>query len=136
VELINKFINKGVIKGWFIGEVPIGRKRLRQRGITYRMGKFYVDLICVEGIYENKPMRFDFRYEDFILKEIKHRWVWLIEAKQELNAEAIGQILIDKHIFPEDYPQLRVKGLCIICERADEILKDVCERLGIKVFEV
>ena len=136
VELINLFINKGVIKGWFIGEVPIGRKRLKQRGINYRMGKFYVDLICVEGIYEKKPMRFDFRYEDFILKEIKHRWVWLLEAKQELNAEVIGQILIDKYIFPEDYPQLHVKGSGIICGKADEILKDVCKRLGIKVFEV
>jgi len=134
-ELIDAFINKGIIKGWFLREVPIGRKRLRQMGIEYRMGKFYVDLVCVEGIYDKKPMRFDTRYEEFILKETKHKLVWLLEAKQELNAEVIGQILIDKHIFPEDYPQLHVKGLGIICERADEMLKDVCKRLGIQVFQ-
>lgn len=82
VELVNIFINKGILKGWFIGEVPIGRKRLRQRDIGYPMGMFYVDMICVEGIYEKKPIKFNFRYEDFILKEIKHKWVWLLEIKR------------------------------------------------------
>jgi len=135
-ELINAFINKGVVKGWFIGEVPIGRKRLKQKGIENQRGKFYIDLVCIEGIYERKPMKFNPRYEDFILKEIEHKWVWLLEAKQELNAEVIGQILIDKYIFPEDYPQLHIRGLGIICETADEMLRDVCKRLGIVVFQI
>ncbi|MCC6019113.1 MAG: hypothetical protein LM601_08780 [Candidatus Verstraetearchaeota archaeon] len=133
-NLLNDFINRGVLKGWFIGEFPIGRKRLGKMGIDYRVGKFYIDMVCVEGIYGRKPMRFDFRYEEFIMKEIEYKWVWLLEAKRELNAESIGQILIDKYLFPEDYPQIRIKGLGIICRKADEVLKEICGKMGIEVF--
>jgi len=135
-ELINAFINKGILKGWFLGQVPIGRKRLEQRGITHKRGRFYIDLICVEGVHGKKPMRFDPRYEDFILKEIKYRKIWLLEAKKELNAEVIGQLVIDRHLFPEDYPHFNIKGLGIICKISDEILEDICRRMRITVFRV
>lgn len=35
---------------------------------------------------------------------------------------------IDKYIFPEDYPQLHIKGLEVICEEADEILNEVYKK--------
>jgi len=136
VDLINAFINSGIIKGWCIGEFPIGRRRLKQMGFDYRMGRFRIDLVCVEGVYGRKPMRFDFRFEEFILREARGKPVWLLEVKRELNAEAIGQILIAKYLFPEDYPELHVKGLGIVCEITDEILEDICRKLGIHVFKI
>lgn len=59
---------------------------------------------------------------------------WIVEVKRKLNAEAVGQVLINAYLFTQDYPKLTICGKGIICEVSDELIQPVCEAHGVQVF--
>ena len=62
--------------------------------------------------------------------------MWILEVKKELNAEALGQILIYEYWFKKDNPNIHVKGKGIICERRTELIEEVCRKYNVKIFVV
>ncbi|RLI76236.1 hypothetical protein DRP05_13270 [Archaeoglobales archaeon] len=58
---------------------------------------------------------------------------WIIEGKEKLNYEAIGQVGVYSCLFSKDYPQFTVKK-AILCEESDPLLESCCKEFGIAVF--
>ncbi len=75
---------------------------------------------------------------NFVLKAdymvISKNNVWILEGKENLNFEAIGQILTYKYMVEKDYPWLGKLKIGIVCMYGDEKLERVCKELGIEVF--
>jgi hypothetical protein len=61
---------------------------------------------------------------------------WVIEIKESLNYEAIGQVLIYKDLLEEDYPWLGSLNMGIACLYGDERLEPTCEKYGIRIFKL
>jgi len=59
---------------------------------------------------------------------------WVIEIKERLNYEAIGQVLVYKDLLEEDYPWLGSLKMGIACLYGDNRLEPTCEKYGIEVF--
>ncbi|MEA2033306.1 MAG: hypothetical protein U9N41_06970 [Euryarchaeota archaeon] len=59
---------------------------------------------------------------------------WVIEGKEKLNYEAIGQVLVYKDLLKEDYLELGEIKKGIACFEGDERLEPTCKKLGIEVF--
>ncbi len=147
VEVINRFIKSGILRGWFIGEVPVGLEAIKRKA----RGKGYsekeidmvkgvyskkIDLICVLGV-NKRPIRVSLKQWEWVRKhELMGKSVWLLEAKRRLSAEALGQILVNDYLFKRDNPGIRVVGLGIICEDTDELVEEVCKKYGVMVFRV
>jgi hypothetical protein len=60
---------------------------------------------------------------------------WVIEAKEKLNYESVGQVLIYKQLMEEDYPWLGNLKMGIVCSEGYGVERS-CERLGIEVFVI
>ncbi len=67
---------------------------------------------------------------------INNERAWIIEFKRNLNYEAIGQVLVYKDVFEMEYPEYAEVKMGIACEKADHFLKNVAEKIGIKVFSL
>ena len=59
---------------------------------------------------------------------------WVIEGKKKLNYEAIGKVLVYKHLLEMDYPELGDIKMGIACFESDKRLERICEELNIEVF--
>lgn len=65
--------------------------------------------------------------------------VWIVEVKTtRLNWEAVGQILGYKALFEDDWSNVNVIGLGIVCEEenSDEFIEHACQKLGIHVWKM
>jgi len=60
--------------------------------------------------------------------------IWLIEAKRQLNFEALGQILTYKKLYEKEISPLKNIKLGIICEEVDEEIEEVCKREEVIIF--
>lgn len=127
-RLLNDFIDSGVLCGWFIGEFPVQADARR---------KYFIDMICVKGI-DKPPRRIGITppRRDWIISDIKSNPVWLLEAKTELNPEAIGQVLVYKSLFRRQFQRNPVEGIGIVTRDASTTLRVICGELGIRVFIV
>jgi len=137
VDLLWRFKRSGKLSGWFIREVPVG---LSVRGRP----PMRIDAICVEGdpprfltLEDRIPTARDSNVWTRVLRStLQGRSVWILEVKRELNAEALGQILIYEYWFKKDNPDIHVKGKGIICERRTRLIEEVCRKYSVKVFVV
>jgi len=59
---------------------------------------------------------------------------WIIEGKEELNYEAIGQVLTYTVLFEQDHPSLGEIRMGIACKSVDDKFMDVCKKYKIEVF--
>lgn len=75
------------------------------------------------------------KYIDCVCKISDENEVWIIEAKKELNYEAIGQVLTYSDLFSLDYPCLKIRK-AIICEKSDPPLENTCKKREIEVFVI
>lgn len=125
-RLIERFIRSGKLEGNFKKEDRVGRRRMK-----YASEKAHSRDLFVEG-KESGEEQYYYRRVDAVC-EIDE-CVWILEAKKELNNQVIGQVLVSDFLYQEDYPQKETrKG--IICESGNEVLEEVCEKYGIKVFK-
>ena len=60
---------------------------------------------------------------------------WVIEAKERLNYEAVGQVNVLSYLFSRDYPQFSIKK-AIVCERTDPLIESFCKEFNIAVFHL
>ncbi len=67
-----------------------------------------------------------------ILNSLTKEPVWLIEAKRVLDSDVLGQILVNRSLFKEDYPHLRIEGMGIICIEANDRLRRIFKKYKIK----
>lgn len=59
--------------------------------------------------------------------------VELIEVKQGLSEEVLGQCLVGRALFAEQYPHLRVERTVALCKVADPRMVQVCRRADVNV---
>lgn len=66
------------------------------------------------------------------------RKVWIFEAKCYGGSlfDALGQVLVKNELFREDYPDSKIVGLGVICEKSDQLMEHACSKLNVKMFEV
>lgn len=110
-DLIELFINSGIIQGSFEREVKVGSSIWSIEGKVLDWRKI-IDLVCYTT-----------------------NCVWIIEAKKELNFEAIGQVIVYSTLYAENDPTKVIKK-GIICYATDEDLIRVCRKNGITVFKI
>jgi len=137
------FVNSGILKGEWYTEVPVGFKAFQKRAswrdnlayiekITYSKAK-RIDLVCIPSENNVFHPRIDSRHLDQL--NFNGKRVWLIETKKKLDYCALGQILVYKHLFLEDWDAI-VEGIGIAFEEGDKIIEKVCAELGVKTWYV
>ena len=160
-ELVDWFIDCGYLKGIFLREVPVGFSEILkpealddEKAIAFATPYTKkIDLICIESIGTELDRELRVRklppwhilarhpikiWEWLsIRREFKGRNVWLIEVKRRLNAESLGQILVDKYMFEMDNRNyFNIKELVIVYLEEDPIVKSVCKQYGITTVKV
>jgi len=148
-EIIDRFINSGIISGWFLQEIPVGlkifenilAKEYHEKELTRLRGTLTVlsrkiDLVCIVGI-NRPPLKPKFKDWLKIREELKGTKAWLFEVKDRLNAEALGEILINEYLFKKDNPDIHVIGKGIICGKRGPnslLIGEACKAYRVKVF--
>lgn len=61
--------------------------------------------------------------------------VWILEFKEKINYEAIGQIFVYKDLFLEDYPECSNVKTGIVYNHSSFLVESVCKNLDIEVFK-
>lgn len=92
-------------------------RKFLQEELSYIYGSFKPSLI---------------KFVDFLVLFDDHCWV--LEGKEKLNFEAIGQVLVYRELIKEDYPHLGEVRMGVICFEGDSILEKTCKNLEIEVF--
>jgi hypothetical protein len=106
-ELIEKFIKSDILKGKFCLEVKVGSQV--SGPFDYRKS---IDLLC-HGEKET----------------------WVIEAKERLNYEALGEVITYAHLYAKEHPSEEIR-MGIICSELDEEILETCKFYGITVFKL
>jgi len=128
-NLLIQFVEKQILKGHFLIQVPICG------------GRFRIDATCIKS----KSFKFPFPITIYrrlkglsrILSSLdKGTSVWVLEIKDKLNFEVLGQILVDMYYFPREYPNLKVEGYGIICDVSDKYMETVLKQYKVHVFEI
>jgi len=113
-SLLKRLVESGLLKGRVRCQVPVGVRIFTKSGIKR------VDMVCET---ENE--------------------VWIIEAKERLNWEAIGQVICYAILYDDDYelpkkwfslPKRDIKK-AIVCRETDPVLVHCCRALGIHIFQ-
>lgn len=64
----------------------------------------------------------------------KENEIWLVEAKEKLNFEALGQVLTYEKLYREQFSPQKALKLGIVCEEGDSGIEQACQSQGMKVF--
>lgn len=111
LRILDIFIGSGVLKGKFEQEVKVGRRIFKTGRGTFDWRKC-IDLIC-----ETDPE------------------IWILEGKNRLNYEALGEVLTYSTLYAEEFPEKRLK-MGIVCGTTEEEILKTCRKQGVTVFEV
>ncbi|MEM4469205.1 MAG: hypothetical protein QXS32_09085 [Candidatus Nezhaarchaeales archaeon] len=141
-ELISAFLKSSRVGGLCVLEFPLIPPYLvNQLPKNLKMFQVFprVDLVCFEGGESSFESS-----EKLSLQELQElvmwgagRVVWVLEAKNKLARDVIGDILFDKHVLPLCYPELATKAkFGVIVGEADKHYMEIAWRLGIEVFVV
>ena len=76
----------------------------------------------------------DLPYMRTIAKQLRGNRVWLVEIKEYLNAQALGQVLIYAYHFAQDYPEMTLGRFLVGCVRTDPVVEEVSTMLGIETI--
>ena len=60
---------------------------------------------------------------------------WIIELKDELDHKALGQVLVYKDLFLEDYTNYSNVKKGIVCNESSPLIEPVCKKFSVDVFE-
>jgi hypothetical protein len=122
------------VGGLIITEVPIGRDGPREWPPGAKQGR-------IDGVRLAAPppslsdgihaFTRDTRHNTEIL--IAGSRVEVIEVKQDLNKDVLGQVIAGADLLEMEYAPAQVDPV-VVCEVGDPALEAVCERRGIAVF--
>ena len=149
-ELLLQFCERHILEGKFLPEFRVGKKiavklpRAGDDNPTLRP----IDAVCVLGLPHNDDLVWlGNEGKKRMTKSRRGRlakaeWnptigakVALIEVKSgKPTLESVGQILVYRALFQQDYPQCPVEQLWIIARQDDAQVRIACEELGISVW--
>lgn len=141
-ELINAFLKSSRVSGLCVLEFPLIPSYLvNQLPKNLKMFQLFprADLVCFEGGESSFESS-----EKLSLQELQElvrlsagRVVWVLEAKNRLARDVIGDILFDMHVLPLCYPELATNAkFGVIVGEADKHYTEIAWRLGVEVFIV
>lgn len=84
----------------------------------------------------SKLLTIDNTSMDAIARQLVGKNVWLVELKQDLSYSALGQVLVYKHHFTRNHPEVPVSRCIIACTRTDSVIEEVCTEFGIETVEL
>jgi hypothetical protein len=125
-SILFDFVDKDILSGEYYTRVPICNNHIR------------MDVVCIKGSKINIPISTYGKLEELkrYLNTLRGIMAWVLEIKEQLNFEALGQIIVDKHYFSREYPNISVEVYGILCRSNDKVLETVCKNFGISVFEI
>lgn len=129
-DVINVFTNADVLEGEYKHEVEVGTKLLEDLQKAGKIG------------WKTANMMKNMVSRSIDLVCFRDETVWVIEAKQEINTKAIGQVLLYEQLFKEDHPETeKIKKVIISGPPANYIdrykfqkLEETCKVYNIEVF--
>ncbi len=62
------------------------------------------------------------------------RRAWVLEGKEDTTHEAIGQVLVYKDLFKEEYPIFEHVKMGIVSKTPNPLNEPTCRKLGISIF--
>lgn len=149
-ELLQQFCEREILMGKFLPEFRVGKTiaaklpRADDDNPTLRP----IDAVCVLGVRHNydlvwlgdegkkrvtKSRRQVLAHPEWC-PSVDHK-VALIEVKSgKPNHESVGQLLVYRALFRQDFPQCAVDQLWIIARHDDPLVRAACEELGINVW--
>lgn len=81
---------------------------------------------------ERKLLTIDNRSMNSIAQQLIGTSVWLVELKQVLSFEALGQILGYRYWFNRNYPNVQISRCIVGCTRTDSVIEEVCTQYRIE----
>lgn len=114
-RLLDTFIDSDVLKGKFEREVRVGGN-------------------ISSATFLGREVVLDYRKFIDALCHTDHE-TWILEAKMKLNYEAVGQVLVYRHLYKQQFPHAIFK-LGIVCKTIEQEIGTACEELGIDIFQV
>lgn len=101
--------------------------------------KQLLDELIEKGLFGKGDAKFEVnvgmkepKYIDMVFE--KEDETWLIEAKNTLNYESIGQVLSYKELYLKSVVSPKIVKLGIVCEKSNSDIEQACKRHGIKIF--
>lgn len=142
LELIEAFLKLRKIKGWCFREFPLIPSHLVEIH-TQSLRTLHqfprADLVCFEGekLYFESLENLTIREFLELLKRVAGRTVWVLEAKNKLTRDVIGDILFDREMLPLCYPEMAMNArFGVIVREVDRLYLEIALSLGIEVFVV
>lgn len=111
LKMLDIFIDSGALEGRFEREVKVGKRIFKTEKGTFDWRKS-IDLICKTDTE-----------------------VWVLEGKNRLNYEALGEVLTYSTLYAEEFPEQKIKT-GIVCNTVEEEILETCRKYGITVFEI
>ena len=143
-DLLWDFSQTGILKGYFIPELQVGRTQASKSTASSLKA---VDAVCIlSRRHEYRLLGLVGRNRhagDSMLGKAREREgnlindqpVALVEAKSgKLHHSAVGQLLVYKSLFKQDWPTAMVEQLWIVASEDDPFIRPACQDLGIKVW--
>lgn len=59
---------------------------------------------------------------------------WVLEGKKDPNHAAVGQVIVYKDLFKEDYTMFEEVKIGIVCKEPSPLNELTCNKLGISIF--
>ncbi|RSN72738.1 hypothetical protein D6D85_12635 [Candidatus Methanodesulfokora washburnensis] len=127
-EILREFVKRGILKGTFFMDVGIGTDDYW--GV--------IDAVFVENLEpEAEPRIMKSKWWRKLQDDIKRRTkrILVIEVKETLNYEALGQIMVYRYLFPKVWGFPTVDS-AILCKKSIKTLEEICRANDVLVFRI
>ena len=131
-KILRKFISSGTLKGDFLINFKVGLTRIQKEASS----RFMPEFGCFRNSQDNRLLS-KLRWIDAVCL-IKNT-AWVLEVEKRLNEIALGQVLIYRNLFsedfsPEDFPRLKHIKAGIVCMTSHDWIMDICKDYDVQVF--
>jgi len=138
VNIPREDVSEGKI---YLREVAVGflRSKLMDREELYSKRGFITKNVYVAVMKKNLSRKNGFLRSNLVLFIdcicAFDDEAWIIELKKKLNHTALGQVLVYKDLFLEDYPDYSNVKMGIVCNESSPLIEPVCKKFSVEVFE-
>ena len=116
-------------------EEPLDTADLRGQGSDlikrYQIDTWLKNYISFKPEWVRK-LGVDKRSMDRIAGQLEGKKVWLVELKDTLTSEALGQVLVYRYHFMQTYPRIQICRSIVACSRTDSVVEEVCAKFSVE----
>jgi len=125
-SMLLEYIKKNKENIFYFTRIPLYNMHIR------------MDVLCIDNIQMKFPISIlgDLDKLRKHLRTLQGHSGKIIEIKENLNFEALGQIIADIYYFPQEYPNIPITQYSILCRYDDDCIEKVCSRHGISVIKL